>query len=420
MIHELFKCGRYISLLVLLTTVGSQAMVFDNRFLPLIQHPYITNYERWSHFSVYAFAASGDQAFGRRDDDISISELFGKYNIVDLFNGLAKRDIHNPLPADLLAKLVADDNSKILWTVQERIKAQGCSLSGQYALTDLFSVGFYWGFMRVSSGQLFFLDSGALRSVLDGGEINELLRGRRRVQEALGLCGDFWADAGMCDLDAYIRFSTQQAYVYKFRHIIAGLRVGVLAPTGVTRSIDYPSSIPFGGNGHWGVYASIDAEAELKEDWKVGLLFRVSKRLPRSTKQRLPIGAEPDNFGAEVGCVRINPGTTFNFLPYGSFENVRGGLGGRLMFTMTAHLQDTWTDRRCDRAIPVNLCGPESHSDWASSYVTLSVFYDFGKVKTDRGFAPILLFNWDLPASFLLRYHSAKTQMVSVGLEYNF
>jgi hypothetical protein len=395
-------------------------MVFDNRFLPLIQHPYMTNYDKLSHFAIYGFAATGDKAFGRSDSDLGIPEQFGQYNLIDFFHGLDVRGIPNPLPPDFVAKLSADDKAKILWNVDGRIQAQGFTFSYQQQITSWLAAGFFWGFMRVSSGQLFRLDSGSLISQLDAGEFNELMRGRRLVQQALGLCGDFWTAAGMGDLDFYLRFGGQRDYVYKLRNLLAGVRIGCLAPTGVTRSVNNPSSIPFGGNGHWGVYTSIDAEAELKEDWKIGFLFRVSKRFARTSLQRLPIGNEPVIFGSEVGCAQVLPGVTFNFLPYATFENVRGGFGGRLAFTMTAHMQDIWKDRRCDRSIPVNLCAITNYTDWASSYVTLTAFYDFGKVKIDRGFAPILVFNWDLPASFLLRYNSSKTQMISMGLEYNF
>ena len=75
----------------------------------------------------------------------------------------------------------------------------------------------------------------------------------------------------------------------------------MIIPTGVKRNIDKPASVPFGGNGYWGAYISGDAEFEVKEDWKIGLLLRMSKRFSQTVLNvcRLPTSV-PDQKAPQI------------------------------------------------------------------------------------------------------------------------
>ncbi|HSW74186.1 MAG TPA: hypothetical protein VLG71_03435 [Candidatus Limnocylindria bacterium] len=397
-------------ILVTLSNLAS-AMSFDNRFIPLIQHPYITVPDRPSHGRVDVFMATANRAFGRLDDEIGIYEVFGSYDERDIEQAVRTIGLTVPLPSGL--QLL-----ELPWTVEGKIQAQGLNFCFQQAVHEWLWIGFSWFFMRVDARQeFFFLRSDTTALTLS--EQQEIAAARRQMQEMLGLQGPFSAQSGMGDFDGYVRFGSIWDYPYKFRHVEAGLRLGFFAPVGVRRNINNPASIPFGGDGHWGIYALVDSEFEVKEDWKFGLWLMGSKRFDRTTNQRMAVGKEPYIYGPIVGKANVNPGGTFVFLPYFQFENLRDGFGVRVQYTMTIHGHDKWTDARVNKTIPVNLARVRETSSWASDYFTLNVFYDFGKVKVVREFEPILTFNWDIPAAMIVGNNATKTNKVSLGFEFN-
>jgi hypothetical protein len=234
------------------------------------------------------------------------------------------------------------------------------------------------------------------------------------------------SQSGMGDLDLYVRLGYHWDYTLKFKRIDAGARLGTLVPAGVTTSSNSPASVPFGGNGFWGLYGQLESEFELKEDMKAGLMFRVSKRFSKIQNQRLPVQgiqgreSEPYIFSPLSGDVKITPGFNFVFMPYAQLENLRAGLGVRLLYTLTRHWNDKWCDERPNKTIPVDLSQVNNLSGWKSDYISLSVFYDFGKVKVQRSLDPILIFTWDIPSLFFSSENTPTTNKVSLGLEYNF
>ncbi|HZW60922.1 MAG TPA: hypothetical protein VFF04_01740 [Candidatus Babeliales bacterium] len=409
MAKRLFNVVFFI--LMLCTAGLTQTMSFDNRFIPLIQHPYVTVIDRPSHGAFNFFMLTGHQAFGEFDEEIGIPELFGKYDQRDIAKAIVARGCPNPLRS-------AFRNLELPWIVQEKLQGQGVDFYFQQQVTNNFSLGFTWFIMSLNSYQHFNLkknDSMALTK----SEEQELDEVRRSMQEMLCLFGPRSHQVGWGDLDFYLHFGESWDYTLKFRHIDAGLRLGVLIPAGLRRKLDNPSSIPFGGDGFWGIYGDADAELELKEDWKLGLLFRINKRISRTCLQRMPIGNEPSLFGGVVGPARVDPGFTFIMSPYLSFENLREGFGARVQYSISVHTEDHWTDKRSDATVPVSLDKVVKFSEWASDYMTLCVFYDFGKMKVIREFNPIVNFNWDIPVSFVAAHASAKTTKISLGLEFN-
>ncbi len=395
--------------IAILTSASCAAMVFDNRFFPLIQYPYITVEGRPSHLAAALFATTASKSFGENETEIGTPELFGKYDQRELANSIVKTGKPNPLPSQF--QLI-----ELPWNMEGKIQAQGVQFSYRQALNDWLAVGLYGMAMRSDSSLEFFCNFGTTTSE----QKQELARIRSDMNSSIGVVCPHAHQAGLGDLDLYLRAWYDWDYTFKFRNIIAGLRFGTLIPTGVRRSLASPLSVPFGGNGHWGLYVSGDAEFELKEDMKAGLLFRISKRLAKTMCHRMPVCKEPEIFGAVVGAARVNPGPTFIVAPYLSFENLREGFGVRLQYTFTEHRKDCWKDERSDKSVPVNLESIMNRSSWISSYVTLNAFYDFGKVKVEHGFDPILIFSWDVPVTFFDAHGIVKTNKISLGLEYNF
>ena len=165
---------------------------------------------------------------------------------------------------------------------------------------------------------------------------------RRQAHQELGLCGEHSCQVGFGDIDFYLRIGKYWDYVLKFRSIQAGFRIGLLIPTAERRNIAYPSWIPFGGDGHWGIYGAIDTIFELKEDWKCGCLIRLNKRFDLTGCERIPINCEPNIYGILRAQLYVDPGVTFIFSPFVSFECLRDGFGIRVFYTLAKHVSDYW------------------------------------------------------------------------------
>lgn len=413
-----------ISVLTTLYAIQSHAMVYDNRYFPLILKPYIVTEGRPSHVAGSLFMCTGSKAMGLNEEDVGIPELNGKFDLRQLSESFVELNIPNPLRSELRTY-------DIPFTVNGVIQSQGFSFAYQQQITDIFSMGFNWFFMRSYSRQEFAVDlSKNLGQVTDAQEMDDT---RRQMFKQIGLVQSHADQFGMGDLDVYARFGYSWPYTFKFRRIDFDGKVGVLIPAGVTHNNNVPASVPFGGDGFWGMYAQIDNEYELREDLTFGFLARAQKRFQQTRCERVPIlltqyQGEPNRskpvpkiFAPIVTPVRINPGVTLAFSPYIMIENLRKGLGARVQYTLTKHWQDAWHQVNCaSGATPLDLRVIQELSGWKSDYMTLSIFYDFGKVKVKRFFEPIVLFSWDIPSLFFSAEKAATTHKISLGIEFNF
>lgn len=404
----------YIFLIVFLTTT-IYPMVFDNRYLPLIQKPYISVPCRLSHLRLDIFFISAKRAFGYdfTQDEIGIPEIWGDFDQGNLSRAMNLAGIPNPMP-------YVWQTGTFPWAMNSKIQAEGFSFSSELALTSHLSAGFYWMFMRLNSGIVFNLNAGDANVTLNEAEALMLDEDRREMLSRIGLNCGFAQQLGMGDLDAYVRYGIHREYAYKFRAIDIGFRLGALFPTGVTRSINNPASIPFGGNGHYGIYGTLDAEFELREDWKLGFWLRTSKRFKKRECVRFPVDKISILFSPFVGTAIVDPGVTIVFLPYFYVENIREGLGMGLQFTLIDHFADKWSSCRLQEGIEVNTEAIALRTPWAQEYLTLNIFYDFGKVKADRAFSPIAFLSWDIPLNFVVGNAVPKAHKVAIGVEFAF
>ena len=396
----------------------------DNRYFPWIQYPYISVSGRPSHVTGDFFITTASRASDNRDREIGIPEIMGTFDQAQL--AFSMKEAGLPIPATFSPLLI---NAQLPWAVKGKIQAQGFAFSYQQYLGYCFSIGLFGLIMRSNSSMEFFFNQSKASALVDF-DIVELDLARRQMFEILGLTCNHVYQAGLGDVDLYARWCQHYEYCLKLRTIDYGLRVGMLLPTGVKHDINMPASVPFGGNGHWGVYASIDGEFEVKEDWKVGFLLRLSKRFAQTQLQRMPVArvqrentvaeSEPQIFGVVVGDARINPGFSQAFFLYAQWEGIREGLGVRVQYTLMNHSKDNWTDERVNKQVAVNIKQMENLSSWASEYFTLSAFYDFGK-ETKRCIAhPIVRVAWDIPYTLLVAHRFVYSYKVSLGLEFNF
>lgn len=398
-----------------ITTCVSYGMVFDNRFFPLIQKPFISVPGRPSHIGAYLYATTASKAINSMEQNIGIPELYGKFDLGTLALAFDAVGLPNPLRSDLRGQALPFD-------MAGTIQAQGLEFCYYQSICEIGGIGFNWLVMHSNSRQEFF------PRPFTGVDPLYLDATRRTMFQEMGLSEAQANQSGMGDLDLYMRLGYYWDYALKFKRIDAGVRLGALIPAGVTTSLNSPASVPFGGNGFWGFYGQLESEFEFKEDMKGGLIFRLSKRFSKTQCQRLPVKgnfigqeSEPYVFSPLIGEVKITPGYNLAFMPYAQLENLRAGLGVRLLYTLTNHWHDTWCDERKDKTtVPVDLRLVNELSGWKSDYISLSVFYDFGKVKVQRSLDPILIFTWDIPSLFFSSERTPTTNKVSLGLEYNF
>lgn len=388
----------------------SHATIYDDRFIPLFvpQQFFIEGLPSAYELDFVAITAS--EAFARDEKTVGIPELFGTFDLNTLATSLLEITGKSPLRSDLLGR-------ELPFFVNGRIQGEGFFMRYCQSLSDHFTVGCELMFLKTNSRQTFRLDREKVRN-LKPGDYNEIEQSQRLAFEEIGLIENNAAQHGIGDIDVYVRGSRQWDYTLKCRRIYAGLTFGGFVPTGVKTNVFNAASIPYGGNGFGGFYLKGDSLFELKEDIKVGFLLEISKRIARTTLARMPmVASEPYIFGPIVGKAHISPGATLAFSPYFILENLRGGLGVGVHYTLTSHWKDQWCDRREDQTIPVDLSQVIATSKWGSDYFTINIFYDFGKQNTKHIIDPILFFRWDVPSMLFVSHNVPKTNKVSLGVE---
>lgn len=405
-------------------THAACAMVYDNRYFPLIQYPFITVQDRDSHIAGDFFVTTANRAADILERGIGVFELTGPFDLAQLAYSMELAGFGNPLPARYL-------NQELPFTMAGKLQTQGFALDWEQNIVSNFSFGLLWLAMRSNSYIDFYINQ-KIAADFSEADVAELDAIRRQALSTLGLACNHVRQGGSGDTEIYLRWFDHWCYSFKLRSLYYGVRIGALCPSGVTQKPSEPASVPFGGNGFWGTYASVDAEFEIKEDWKIGLWVRISKRFAKTMIERMPVAralvagqkdaqsSEPQIFGVLEGPVHINPGVTEIFSAYTQWEGIREGLGIRLQYSLIHHHQDHWIDERIDQSVPSNLQPVEERTQWGSEYVTLCAFYDFEKVNACRGHQPILRVSWDIPYSLLVGRRFVHSYKVALGLEFNF
>jgi hypothetical protein len=413
----------FVGTFILLGFITQEALslVEDNRFLPL----YPRNYSRtWCFPSAKffdAFGMIGSEAFDQEDDekDIGVYEIFGVFNENTLANAVVA--IGLPDPFDQFMSLQKFRGQDLIWNMDGKIQSQGFAFQWDQHVWRYFWLGGSCFLMHLYARNDFELNPKTIKdlviSIDDQIRLDDL---RRLMNVQLGLLPPVFNKTGFSDLDLYFRIGNIWEYLYKFRRVDAGIKFGTMVPTGVVRNVRNTASIPFGGDGHWGVYTSADFELELKEDWKVGAHARVNKRFAKTKEERMPVVGEQQLFGAVQGLARINPGFTFIFAPYARLENIREGFGLQAGYTIAHHMKDSWKDARVVQSPVVNLEENEKKSNWTAEYVTIDAFYDCARLFSPCRYSLIVSFKWDVPLRLFAAKGAVKTNRVMLGIELNY
>lgn len=423
---DMFKQKNYRSILLLLSLVGgllfqeARSWVEDSRFFPLFPRNYSRTWERPSAAFFDGLIMVGNEAFDEdEENDIGIFDIFGIYDENRLANAIVA--LGQPNPFDLFPTLARFRNQNIVWNMEGKIQTHGAAFQWDQHLWRYFWMGGSFFFMHLYSRNAFELNRRTITELSisfdDQLRLDEL---RRLMNKQLGLSASVFNTTGFSDIDFYLRVGNIWDYLYKFRRVDAGLKVGTMFPTGLTRKITNPASLPFGGDGHWGVYSAVDMEFELKEDWKVGMHARVNKRFAKTKIERMPVAGEQQLFGAVQGPARIDPGFTFIVSPYGRLENIREGFGLQIGYTIAHHLKDCWRDERLVKNPAVNLEENIKKSQWTSEFVTVDAFFDCTQILRCSWSIPIVSFKWDVPVKFFAAEGAVKTNRILLGVQLNF
>ena len=412
-----FKRFFAIFLVTLGVTSSALAMVYDNRFFPLYSRTYSRTPLKPSNFIPDAFIMTANDAALNNDESIGIPEIFGKYDLNNLANAIVALGRTNPFQGTQFEPLIG---MNIIYNMKGKLEAQGAAFEYNQYLTDNVSFGFNFFAMHVFSRINFELAEPSVLG-LTPEQVIALDRLRRGMQQSIWLEAPKFSRVGFSDIDFYFRFGNLWEYTYKFRRIDAGFRLGGMIPTGLTREVNNPASVPFGGNGHWGVYGALDIEFEVKEDWKVGFYGRINKRFEKKKQDRLTLAGEQPLFGALLAPASIDPGINIVAAPYFRIEDIRDGFGIQAKYTYVNHFDDLITDARFGSREPQTQLGPLNDvTDWSSEYLTLNLFYDFARVRVGKTYAPIFSFMWDIPIQFFGTERVSKTQRVSLGIVFSY
>lgn len=399
--------------LISFVVIDINAMI-DNKFLPLYRPEYTRYPCKKSIFGSNVFFLFANQGRSHTDSCVNVPEINGTYDLLQLSQALEITGKRNPLSPQWRSL------TRIPWKLKGKIEGEGFWFGYEQALGNL-SLGISVYALKLISKQGLFLPETTIKELrLDKGGESTLRQEQLEANKLLGIDSLQFSKFGLSDIDLYARYGIVKEYVNKFRKIDLSLTLGTLLPTGHKRNINIPSSIPFGGNGHIGLYGRTDVILELKDDLTVGFWLEICKRFSKNQQMRLPVNNELLEYGALITPVRVNPGVTVGFQPFVALTDIQDGVGIRFAYTIISHDNDQLDDLRANRKTPISIYDAAEKSSWFTQYANFRLMYDFSKAVHNRKITPLLYLDWDMPTSVFESHNSSHTNRISLGFEFNF
>ncbi|MGA9531015.1 MAG: hypothetical protein WBQ73_03960 [Candidatus Babeliales bacterium] len=412
MVRSTFFPTCFVVLAVALSHFCMHADIHDNRFFPLINpHPLTYEPDTPSYLVAQGAFSWADRSYNMFGQEVQLPAIFGSYDLKDIVNAYVALGNQNPLPASL-------QDVEIPFVVTGSMQAQGCSLLYHQTISPQWSCGLALYFLRLDQTYRFILTKKDIFTEAQEADIDEQ---RRLLYQRLGFySGDHAHITGIGDIDLYVRFTHSCPYFLRCTRTQHMFQLGALIPTGKEQSPFVAPSLPFGGNGHPGIYCAIKHYFELKEDLLIGVEAQCSKRFEQTDCLRVGTCNIPPLYGVTTQQMTVDPGVTAHFSPFIILSNVRQGLGLHLRYTVKVHDKDTFSTTSSLPFI-VNTAAHRQLSEWTAEYVTLGFFYDFSKVKPVRSFEPTFYLTWDIPSSAIFKPKRVyKTYTLSLGCEFVF
>lgn len=385
--------------------------LIDNRFLPFYHTIYIRTFEKRSNLDSNFFMMFAHGSRCDNNEDKSLFNFYGKYDLINIANSLEATGKCNPLKPEWQVA------TEIPFDIAGKIDAQGLWFGTEINLNKCLYFGVRGAGLRLNSSQIFNISETIEKDLhLDAGGKIQLDIERRNSTNLLDINSEQWSVTGLTDIDMYFRWGKIVEYSRKFKLIDSGLSLGVLIPTGVKRDIYNSASIPLGGNGLTGLYVMGDLHLEFMEDWWFGGWVQLVHRFSKTQKTRIPYNLEPEQYGALIQDVKIDSGLTFGACAYFRVLDFRKGLGGQLEYTIVKHFEDEFPS--ISNVTVANSL--EKKSSWLHEYFTAGILYDMHHAINCKKFDPYLYVNLDAPVFFAGSGEVPKTYRLSIGIEVNF
>ncbi len=407
-----------------------------NRYFHFLERSENYRYRKKSCVDASLFYTTASTAFKRNGGNTGIPELWGSYDLQDLFTSLTAVQ-----GASTLASIKGEtgfplrfENDALPFRAEGKIKARGLTLQYEQPLWwNNLPLGVWVPFVHLNATSRFRVDKEGITQE----QRNALSRMRRRLHDEIGLKENDWQEGGIGDIDLHARWNYSQEYALMMRNINIDLQVGTVIPSGFRTDAKNFASVPIMGNGHWGLYADIVPEFELKQDLKVGFLMGFLHQFKEARARRLAVFKEPTIFSALTANVEVDPGFTFKFSPYIIMQNLTDGIHFQARYTYLRHGIDEWRDTRSDadkKMIPSFLnqqvtadrtqekidenSGQKGElTKWRSHYITLQFLYNSKDAMHNLPLDPNVYFAYDVPVG---GRGISKTHHVSLGVELHF
>jgi hypothetical protein len=385
-----------------------------NRFFNFLERPeYFLNTSK-NKFDVSVFYKFSSNAFRRWGGKAGPHELFGQYNLSDIFESYKIVDGSKKNSIDQLSQLTGVDKDDMIFNVSSPFKTVGFSLQYDRAIVpNLLFVGAFVPFMSYYA-KIEYFASDKITKNKDNKQQTEMLFSfhRRKLHDKIGFTQNYSKFSGLGDVELYTRLSRSWQYQLLMKSISLNLQTGVNLPSGVKRDINNPASLPFMGDGHISWNTTLLGDFELKDDLRVGLILGLQCPFEKKKFERIPVGNEPYIFSSLTGNVKVNPGCTFKISPYLALENIKDGLDFKVRYTYLRHGKDHFKDVRNDKTISSYLTKSSGNeedmkkfkdiirekeilSQWRLHVVSLELLYN-----PKRTFS-----SWDLNANIYVGYN---------------
>ncbi len=444
--------SRAYSLILLIFLIPTAALATHtgNRYSIFLEKPELYVTKQKSFIDASVFYATASTACKRYGGTCGIPELYGSYDLKDVISSLQKANPgeyegdNNPIYE--ITGSNALEGQELKFGVSGKVNTVGLILAYEQNLkfANLKNVTFGIWLPIMNSDIISRFDFNRKEYYntyhinLSDAEVQKIDAIRRLTHKEIGFKGTNISRSGVGDIDLHLRGNYFIDHKLMMRGIDLNLQCGVVIPAGRKMNIDYPASVPFMNDGHWGVYLDFIPEFELKQDLKVGLILGGLWQFNDTQNRRIAIYKEPSNYSALVGKVEIDPGNVFKFSPYVTLENLSDGVHIQLRYTYLRHGMDKWSDERDNKSIacyletekridPTDPTKDITHEDleknlnyknqlskWRAHYFTIQTAYD----------SKIALKNWFMNPKFYASYDMpingngfCKTHLVTLGAQ---
>lgn len=430
----------------------------NSRYLPFLETPDEYVVRDTITIRPAAMIAYAGNAYRRNYDEGALIDLWGKYNLQSVVNGLqyVNPNYVNPFKTyypgggSTWIDPLTQQTKNLVYAVIGKIKIKGVTLSATIPFAQKFYIGAWVPFFHVNSSYRYELDTSA-HSLTDGafhslkpGELLALDLAHQQVHQDLGLMGNLYQKTGCGDVDLFIGFQDSRSYWMRLRELSYGVRLGMLLPSSKQRAANYPTAIPMMGSGHFSLYGDVYASAELKYNLRVGAILGYRLGFSATETRRMATLNEPSNFGPLVVDVRVTPPSTFKASPFVTLENVMDGLHIQGRYTYLLLSEEKVSDTRSNPAVqtyltreagPVMFAGATTPvvvaqqdvnnalhdqkrlASGRSQYVSVSLCYDPAQA----------LMTWPADPTFFINYDYciggaavAKTHQLTLGVSLQF